>query len=83
MERPFFNVKNCYFMVAVYDDGLGKDGTHSYMRPEGVYDCNSLLAGGFKESEFNTPEVKPPSSLFYYNRNSRGPATMEPLPKPR
>lgn len=66
VERPFFNVKH-YFIVAVYDDGLGKEGTHSYMRPEGAY-FDSLIARGFKESEFNT-EVKP--SLFYYTRNSR------------
>ena len=66
VERPFFNVKY-YFIVAVYDDGLGKEGTHSYMRPEGAY-YESLLARGFKESDFNT-EVKP--SMFYYTRNSR------------
>ena len=66
VERPFFNVKY-YFIVAVYDDGLRKKGTHSYMRPEGAY-YESLLARGYKESDFNT-EVKP--SLFYYTRNSR------------
>lgn len=66
VERPFFNVPYI-FVIAVFDDGLGRDGgTHSYIRPEGAY-FDSLRARGYSASDFNT-EVKP--SMFHYMRNT-------------